>query len=217
MIIKSAHLRELFADDPLRSTTMKINAGDLTLDFSHQRITTDTLTQLDKINQTMGLKERLHALFRGDIVNPSEARPALHTALRDRDTTPIVVDGQDIKPLIKKNLDEMFALCKTIWQSGITDVLVLGIGGSYWGSLNVCEALRHLPKRLNIHFLGDNEQEAFDYVTDKLIPQKTVVLIISKSFTTNETIRNAHFQYIVLRVPLIVWQQRNWAWILSMC
>jgi glucose-6-phosphate isomerase len=189
--LQSVHLRDLFAQDAMRKNAMQITCDELTLDFSHQRISTRTLCALETFADEHNLNTHISALINGENVNQTENRPALHTALRDPSATPIFVNNQDIKPKIRAAFDTMHALCKTIWQSGISDVLVLGIGGSYWGSLCACEALRTLPKRLNMHFLADIEAEAFDHTIHKLQPEKTIVLVISKSFTTQETLCNA--------------------------
>ncbi len=186
----SFSLQELFAD-PSRAPTMQISCGALTLDFSHQRILPETLPFFEIFAQSRQLAKKITALTNGDIVNHSEQRPALHTALRDPSPTPVFVNGENIKPQIRDAFEHMRTLCKTVWQSGIKDVLILGIGGSYWGSLSACEALRNLPKRLNIHFLAEMEAEAFDHTIHYLAPENTVVIIISKSFTTVETLANA--------------------------
>jgi glucose-6-phosphate isomerase len=190
-IFKTSHLRDLFMHAPLRSAQFQISAHELTLDFSRQRITIDSLASLIDFAQKNKLEQRVIDLTTGKDVNTSENRPALHTALRDPSAHPIVVNGEDVKPEIHAAFELMRTLCKSVWQSGITDVLVLGIGGSYWGSLCACEAFRNLPKRLNIHFLADMESEAFDHATQGLRPEKTVVIVISKSFKTIETLTNA--------------------------
>lgn len=190
-ILRSSQLRDLFAEDPRRATRMQISCHELTLDFSHQRITDKMWSALAVYAQKNKLDEHIRDLISGAVVNVSENRPALHTALRDPSSTPIFVKNENIKPQIQAAFESMRTLCKTVWQSGITDVLILGIGGSYWGSLCACEALRTLPKRLNVHFLGDMEAEAFDHATRALRPEKTMVVVISKSFKTIETLSNA--------------------------
>ncbi|MFA6036693.1 MAG: glucose-6-phosphate isomerase [Legionellales bacterium] len=190
-ILRSSHIRDLFAQDPMRASRMEISCHGLTLDFSHQRITEDIWNALVEYAKKNKLDQHIHDLISGAVVNVSENRPALHTALRDPSLTPIFVKKENIKPKIQSAFESMRTLCKTVWQSGITDVLILGIGGSYWGSLCVCEALRTLPKRLNVHFLGDMEAEAFEHATRNLRPEKTIVIVISKSFKTIETLSNA--------------------------
>ncbi|MGA2655046.1 MAG: glucose-6-phosphate isomerase [Gammaproteobacteria bacterium] len=185
------HLRDLFAQEPMRTQQMQISAHGLTLDFSHQRISNETLAALTDFAEKNNLNQRVNELITGAHVNATENRAALHTALRDPTSTPIFVNQQDIKPEIQAAFESMKTLCKSIWQGGITDVLVLGIGGSYWGALCACEAFRNMPKRLNTHFLGDMEAEAFQYATRNLVPEKTMVIIISKSFKTVETLTNA--------------------------
>lgn len=189
--LKSFCLQELFTYHPARAQEMQIGCGHLTLDFSRQRIIPDTLHLFEALVKKEKLSEKINALVCGEIVNTSEQRPALHTALRDPSPTPIWVNGENIKPSIHMTFEKMQRLCETIWQNNITDVLVLGIGGSFWGPQCVCEALQTLPKRLNVHFLADTEQEAFAARVNTLTPERTVVIVISKSFTTPEALCNA--------------------------
>ncbi len=135
--LKSHSLHELFAQDPARSKKMQVPCEGLTLDFSRQRITQETLNIFTRLASENELQEKISALMRGDLVNVSEDRPALHTALRDFSPTPIYVDGQNIKPVILANLEKMRLLCEGFWNKGIEDVIVIGIGGSYWGSRSV--------------------------------------------------------------------------------
>lgn len=189
--LKTCHLRDLFQQAPQRTEQLQISAHELTLDFSHQKITEATLDALIDFAEKSELDQCAIDLTTGKYVNTSENRPALHTALRDSSPNPIFVNEIDVKPEIHDAFELMRTLCKSVWQSGITDVLVLGIGGSYWGSLCACEAFRNLPKRLNVHFLADMEAEAFNHASHGLHPNKTVVIVISKSFKTIETLTNA--------------------------
>lgn len=188
--LQALHLRDLLPD-PVRAQRMQIACDDITLDFSHQRILPESLFFFSDFAREMQLPEKMHALMIGECVNTSEGRPALHTALRSPSDTPIYVAGKDIMPLIHASLDKMEDLCDDVHASPITDVVVLGIGGSYWGSAAVCDALQLLPKRLNVHFLGDMEPEAFEVTVRGLSPATTLFIIISKSFTTPETLFNA--------------------------
>lgn len=188
--LQSLHLREILPD-PMRAQRMQISCHDLSLDFSHQRILPETLFFFEDVAKQEKLAEKMAALMRGDKVNVSEDRPALHTALRNPSDQPIYVDGKDIMPQIHNCLEHMEDLCNQVHASPIQDVVVLGIGGSYWGSAAVCDALQCLPKRLNVHFLGDMEKEAFDLTVASLRPATTLFIIISKSFTTPETLFNA--------------------------
>jgi glucose-6-phosphate isomerase len=187
--LKPLHLRDLMAD-PTRASLMNISAAGLTLDFSHQRLRTDSLPILDAFARSQGLPERMKALMRGDCVNASESRPALHTALRDFSGEPIIVDGKDVMQDVNASWAKMKALCQTLQASPVTDVVVLGIGGSYWGSAAVYQALHTLPRRVRVHFLGDMEEAAFNIIVAPLSPETTSFLIISKSFTTPETLFN---------------------------
>lgn len=189
--LKSLHLRELFNTHPHRTQEMQIACDELTLDFSHQRITQQTLDVLEDLANKSQLYKKIVDLICGKFVNTSEQRPALHTALRDPTPMPISVEGKNIKLDIRAMHEKMREVCERLWQKEIQDVLVLGIGGSYWGSRCVCEALQSLPTRLNVHFLADIEEEAFEAAIHKLSPQNTAVIIISKSFTTQEVLCNA--------------------------
>ncbi len=189
--LKSLHLRNL-VEDPARAPLMRISAAGITLDFSHQRILPETLSVFDAFATSQDLHSKMQALMRGDCVNISEARPALHTALRDfSDDTVIHVNNEDIMPHIRACRQQMKALCEHLKSSSVQDVVVLGIGGSYWGSAAVYQALQDLPRRVNVHFLGDMEEEAFTATVAGLTPASTTFLVISKSFTTPETLFNA--------------------------
>ncbi|MFI4956416.1 MAG: glucose-6-phosphate isomerase [Gammaproteobacteria bacterium] len=188
--LASLHLRDVIPD-PIRAQRMQISCGEISLDFSHQRFFPDSLPIFDDFAREQRLPEKMQALVRGGIVNVSENRPALHTALRSPSTEPLYVSGHDIMPDIHASLDKMKGLCERVHQSAIKDVVVFGIGGSYWGSAAVCDALQLSPKHLNVHFLGDMEEEAFDVTVAALEPETTLFIIISKSFTTPETLFNA--------------------------
>jgi len=189
-VLAALHLREVIPD-PIRAQRMQISAGEMSLDFSHQRFFPDSLPIFESFAHEQQLPEKMQALTRGAIVNVSENRPALHTALRSPYKDPLYVNGHDIMPAIHASLQKMKALCERVHASPIKDVVVLGIGGSYWGSAAVCDALQLLPKHLNVHFLGDMESEAFDVTVVGLKPETTLFIIISKSFTTPETLFNA--------------------------
>jgi glucose-6-phosphate isomerase len=190
-VLAALHLREVIPD-PIRAQRMQISTGEISLDFSHQRFFPDSLPIFEGFAHEQQLPEKMQALVRGAVVNVSENRPALHTALRSPSTEPLYVNGHDIMPDIHASLDKMKALCERVHASPIKDVVVFGIGGSYWGSAAVCDALQMLPKHLNVHFLGDMEEEAFNVTVAGLNPETSLFIIISKSFTTPETLFNAN-------------------------
>ena len=192
---------DMFARDPDRFNKLSLQAAGLFLDYSKNRITTDTLPLLVDLANERDLQSRINALLSGETVNNTEQRAALHTALRNRSENPVLVDGQDVMPDIRGVLAQMKTFSKSVrsgqWQGytgqGITDIVNIGIGGSDLGPLMVTEALyRYRKQDLALHFVSNVDGSHITKVLENLNPATTLFIIASKTFTTQETLANAH-------------------------
>jgi glucose-6-phosphate isomerase len=199
--IRGVHLRTLFGDDPDRGERMAVEAEGLYLDYSKHRVTAETMALLIALAREAGLRERIDAMFRGDKINVTEKRAVLHVALRaPRDAT-IVVDGQNVVPDVHQVLDRMTDFSNRVrsgaWQGHtgkrIRAVVNIGIGGSDLGPVMAYEALRHYSDRdLTMRFVSNVDGTDFAEATRDLDPSETLFIISSKTFTTLETMTNAH-------------------------
>jgi len=198
--IGTAHLRQLFADDPERGTRLTAEAEGLFLDYSKNRVTDETLRLLVELAEQSGLRGRIEAMFSGEHVNVTEDRAVLHVALRAPAGASIVVDGTDVVPEVHAVLDRMASFSDTI-RSGqwtghtgrrIRNVVNIGIGGSDLGPVMACEALRHYSERdLTFRFLSNVDGTDFAEATRDLDAEETLFIVASKTFTTIETMTNA--------------------------
>lgn len=198
--IASLHLRQLFAEDPRRGERFAAEADGLYLDYSKNRITDETLRLLMQLAEECGLRERIDAMFRGDKINVSEKRAALHPALRARTGEQYVTDGVDVVPQVHALLDRMADFARQV-RSGqwlghtgkpIRQVVNIGIGGSDLGPVMACEALRHYSQRdIGFHFVSNVDGTDFAETTRDLDPEETLFIVCSKTFTTLETLKNA--------------------------
>ncbi|MGM0449909.1 MAG: glucose-6-phosphate isomerase [Pseudomonadota bacterium] len=193
-------LRELFQRDAQRFPRLTLEAAGLTLDYSRNRVTDQTLSLLAELARARGLPERVEALFRGEQLNTTENRPALHTALRQPQSEPVRVDGEDVMPAIQATLERMEGFTNAVrsgeWQGmngdAITDVVSIGIGGSYLGPLTATEALTPFKSdRPRCHYVANVDGSDIHEALAGLNPATTLFLIQSKSFTTQETLANA--------------------------
>lgn len=199
--IEAIHLRQLFAEDPHRFAKFSQLFGDILFDYSKHRITAATLELLTELARECGLKEKISAMFAGERINVTEQRPALHIALRNRSNHPIFVAGEDVMPQVNAVLEKMALFCQKVrdgeWLGAtgqpITDIVNIGIGGSDLGPLMVTEALKpYGHERLRVHFVSNvDSTHLFETLRD-LQPETTLFLIVSKTFTTQETMTNAH-------------------------
>ncbi len=194
------HLRGLFKDDPGRAERLTAEAAGLFLDYSKNRITGETLALLQQLAQESGLRERIDAMFRGDKINVTEGRAVLHVALRAPRGQSILVDGQNVVPLVHDVLDRMSAFSTSIrsgdWKGHtgkrIRTVINIGIGGSDLGPVMAFEALKHYSDRaLDFRFVSNVDGTDFAEATCNLDPAETLFIISSKTFTTLETMTNA--------------------------
>jgi glucose-6-phosphate isomerase len=199
--LRDLHLRKLFADDPERGARMAIDAVGLYLDYSKHRITDETLRLLLQLAQESGLRMRIDAMFGGEKINVTEKRAVLHVALRAPKGASIVVDGKNVVPEVHAVLDRMADFADRVrsgaWKghSGerIRNVVNVGIGGSDLGPVMAYEALRHYSDRsLSFRFVSNVDGTDFVEATRDLDPARTLFIVSSKSFTTLETMTNAH-------------------------
>ncbi|MBN8826371.1 MULTISPECIES: glucose-6-phosphate isomerase [unclassified Spirosoma] len=199
--LKDRHLRDLFAEDPQRFATFSRQFEDILLDFSKNRITTETLDLLIQLANQAKLKDAIGKLFSGDKINRTEDRAVLHIALRNRSNTPILVDGKDVMPDVNEVLAHMKSFTERIrsgeWKGytgeAITDVVNIGIGGSDLGPVMVTEALKPYgdDKKLRVHFVSNVDGVHIYETLQTVRPETTLFLIASKTFTTQETMTNA--------------------------
>ena len=199
--IGQKHLRELFAADSRRGEQLTVEAVDLYLDYSKQRVDADTLRLLRELAQACELPQRIEAMFRGDKINITENRAVLHVALRAPASEKIFVDGHDVVPDVHEVLDRMAAFSERV-RSGawlghtgkrIRNVISIGIGGSDLGPVMAYEALRDYSQReMTFRFVSNVDGTDFAEATRDLDAAETLFIICSKTFTTLETLTNAH-------------------------
>jgi glucose-6-phosphate isomerase len=199
--VKDLHLRQLFAKDPKRGDRLTVEAAGIYLDYSKNRITDETLTLLLRLAEESGLRDRIEAMFRGDNINVSEKRAVLHVALRAPRGASIVHDGRNVVPEVHAVLDKMtdFAdrLRSGAWKGHtgkrIRNVVNIGIGGSDLGPVMAYEALRHYSERaMTFRFVSNVDGTDFAEAVRDLDPAETLFIVSSKTFTTLETMTNAH-------------------------
>jgi glucose-6-phosphate isomerase len=199
--LKELHLRQLFGEDPQRGERMTAEAGGLFLDYSKNRITDETLKLLIQLAGESGLRDRIEAMFRGDKINITENRAVLHVALRAPKGTSIVVDGTNVVPEVHAVLDKMADFSNRV-RSGtwlghtgnrIRNIINIGIGGSDLGPVMAYEALKHYSDRsLTFRFVSNIDGTDFAEAVHDLNPSETLFIVSSKTFTTLETMTNAH-------------------------
>jgi glucose-6-phosphate isomerase len=194
------HLRTLFADDPARGERLTAEAAGLYLDYSKNRITDDTLRLLRQLAEQSGLRARIDGMFRGDKINITEQRAALHVALRAPRDASFVVDGENVVPQVHAVLDKMADFCTRVrsgeWKGHtgqrIRHVINIGIGGSDLGPVMAYEALKHYSDRdLTFRFVSNVDGTDLVEATRDRDPSDTLFIVSSKTFTTQETMTNA--------------------------
>ena len=198
--LETTTMRELFAKDPERFNKFSIEFGGILYDFSKNRITEETLDLLVSLAEQAKVKEMAEAMFTGEKINVTERRAVLHTALRNRSNNPVYVDGKDVMPDVNRVLAKMKDFCARVrsgeWKGytgkSITDVVNIGIGGSDLGPCMVCEALAPYQSILTPHFVSNVDGTHIVETVKKLNPETTLFIVASKTFTTQETMTNAH-------------------------
>jgi len=199
--VREFHLRELFANDPTRGERMTVEANGIYLDYSKNRITDETLKLLLQLAEECGLQEKIEAMFRGEKINVTENRAVLHVALRAPKGTACVVDGEDVIPKVHAVLDKMADFSNRVrtgaWKgytgNRIRNIVNIGIGGSDLGPVMAHEALKHYSDRaMTFRFVSNVDATDFAEAVCDLDPSETLFIVSSKTFTTLETMTNAH-------------------------
>ncbi len=198
--IADLHLRDLFKADADRFHKFSIQFEEILVDYSKNKIDEKTIALLIQLAKECGLKEAIEAMFSGEKINETENRAVLHTALRNQSNTPVIADGKDVMPAVNAVLQQMEEFSKAVisgeWKGytgkAITDVVNIGIGGSDLGPVMVTEALKAYKTRLNPHFVSNVDGTHLAETLKKVNPETTLFLIASKTFTTQETMTNAH-------------------------
>jgi len=198
--MRDLHLREIFAHDGDRFARLALRFEDMLVDLSRHRITEKTLELLLTLAREADVEGWRDRMFRGEPVNFTERRPALHIALRNRTGRPIRVEGEDVMPAVEAVLERMRRFSEAVRSGGLrgaggelfTDVVHIGIGGSELGPRMVCEALEpYADDRLRVHFVANVDPADLALTLRRLDPARTLFIVASKSFTTRETMRNA--------------------------
>jgi glucose-6-phosphate isomerase len=199
--IHGTQLKQLFADDPARGERFTVETNGIFLDYSKNRVTDETLKLLIQLAEESGLKTRIDAMFRGEKINITENRAVLHVALRAPKDESIFVDGEDVVPAVHAVLDKMSAFADRVrsgaWKGHtgkrIRNVINIGIGGSDLGPVMAYEALKHYSQRdITFRFVSNVDGTDFAEAVQDLNAEETLFLVASKTFTTLETMTNAH-------------------------
>ncbi len=199
MNLQAVHLRELFEEDPERFQKFNLKFEDILVDYSKNLVTKEVVEALIELAQETELPEAIKAMFEGEPINQTEHRAVLHTALRNRSNTPVLVDGVDVMPEVNAVLSQMKAFSDRLlsgqWKGytgkAITDIVNIGIGGSDLGPLMVTEALKPYQKNIRPHFVSNVDGTHLAETVKHLDPETTLFIIASKTFTTQETMTNA--------------------------
>ena len=197
--IKDVEMKTLFQGDKNRKVTFSLVFDEFKIDFSKNRITEKTLKHLLDLASETEVKDAIEKYFNGDEINETEGRAVLHTALRNQDGKPVLVDGEDVIPEVKETLKKIENFTNQVVNgdfkgySGkkITDVVNIGIGGSDLGPRMVVESLHFYKNHLNTHFVSNIDGDHVTEILKTLDPETTLFVIVSKTFTTQETLTNA--------------------------
>ena len=197
--IKNTSIKELFADNPTRFEQFSIQYSSFLVDYSKNRINAETIQLLIDLAKEMKVEEAIQKMFEGDLINVTEKRAVLHTALRNQNNNEIISDGVNVMPDIKAALAKMEAFTNKVvsgdWKGytnkSITDVVNIGIGGSDLGPDMIVESLKYYKNHLNVHFVSNIDGDHVQEVIKDLNPETTLFVIVSKTFTTQETLTNA--------------------------
>ena len=199
--IHHKHMVDMFKEDPGRADRFSLIFNDILIDYSKNRINSETKKLLIELAEEVDLKGAINSMFTGEKINLTERRAVLHVALRNRLNAPIYVDKQDVMPDINKVLDKMKSFSEEVisgnWKGytgkKITDIVNIGIGGSALGPLMVTKALRPFKiPHINVHFVSNVDGSQIAETLKKVNPENTLFLISSKTFTTQETMTNSH-------------------------
>jgi glucose-6-phosphate isomerase len=198
--IKDVHMRQLFDEDPNRFDEFSLKFNNFLLDFSKNRITKETMKLLYELARQAGVNEWTHRMFSGEAINNTEDRAVLHTALRNRGNRPVMVDGKDVMPEVNVSLEKMRVFSEAIrtrqWRGytgqPITNVVNIGVGGSDLGPVMVTEALKpYAIHDIRMHYVSNVDESHIWETLEKIKPETTLFIVVSKSFTTQDTMLNA--------------------------
>ncbi|MBU2928079.1 glucose-6-phosphate isomerase [Winogradskyella psychrotolerans] len=198
--IKAQHLKTLFKSDTERANDLTVKWDDFYVDFSKNRITTETVNLLVELANELDLKDAISKYFKGDIINATEGRAVLHTALRAPKDATVYVDGENVIPEIhevKKKIENFTNAVvngdhKGFSGKAITDIVNIGIGGSDLGPAMVVDSLQYYKNQLATHFVSNVDGDHYQEIIKNLNPETTLFVIVSKTFTTQETLSNAN-------------------------
>ncbi|MBT8306439.1 MAG: glucose-6-phosphate isomerase [Maribacter sp.] len=198
-LTKDTHIKELFANDKNRAKNFSIHWDDYIFDFSKNRISKDTISILLELADEVNLKDAIHKYFGGEAINQTEKRAVLHTALRAKKTDSVLVDGINVVPEVYKVKDHIKTFTNSIVSGeakgytgkAFTDVVNIGIGGSDLGPAMVTEALKYYKNHLKTHFVSNVDGDHVHEILKELNPETTLFIVVSKTFTTQETLSNA--------------------------
>ena len=199
--VKNQHMRDLFTADAGRFEKFSANMDDILLDYSKNRINDETMRLLMDLAREVDIERWRDSMFSGEPINVSEYRPALHTALRNRSNTPVIVEGENVMPKVNRVLAQVRYFSERVrgghWRgySGqvITDVINIGIGGSDLGPHVVCDALKPFSQRgMRVHFVSNIDPTHLTEILKLVRPESCLFVVASKTFTTQETMMNAH-------------------------
>lgn len=199
-VLQDVHMKDLFARDKNRADKLKINWEDFYVDFSKNRVTEETINYLLQLAKEVKLKEAIECQFSGKIINQTEGRAVLHTALRAPKSAICMVDGVNVIPEVYDVKDKIQAFTNKVVNGELkgftgkafTDIVNIGIGGSDLGPAMVVEALQFYKNHLTTHFVSNVDGDHVNEVIKKLNPETTLFVIVSKTFTTQETLSNAN-------------------------
>lgn len=199
--IQNKHMRDMFAEDNSRFEQFSIELNEILFDYSKNRITEETIELLVKLAHACELPKQIEAMFAAKKINATENRAVLHTALRHQTDQPLILDGEDVHHQVKTEIEKAYQLAEQVrngeWlgysNKEITDIVNIGIGGSYLGPQMVTEALSPFVKStLNFHFVANLDENQIDDILAQLNPETTLFIVCSKTFTTQETMFNAN-------------------------
>lgn len=198
-VLKNVQMQDLFANEPARAENMHLQWKDFLVDYSKNIVTNETLDLLQELANEVQLKEAISKYFEGELINQTENRAVLHTALRAKENATVFVDGTNVMPeiyavknKIKQFSNEIIAgQRKGYTGKPFTDVVNIGIGGSDLGPAMIVEALQYYKNPLNVHFVSNVDGDHVNEILKKVNPETTLFVIVSKTFTTQETLSNA--------------------------
>lgn len=198
-VLKNVQMQDLFANEPTRAENMHLQWKDFLVDYSKNIVTNETLDLLQELANEVQLKEAISKYFEGELINQTENRAVLHTALRAKENATVFVDGTNVMPeiyavknKIKQFSNEIIAgQRKGYTGKPFTDVVNIGIGGSDLGPAMIVEALQYYKNPLNVHFVSNVDGDHVNEILKKVNPETTLFVIVSKTFTTQETLSNA--------------------------